>query len=960
MNKLNQIIFLLLLLLPLLSNAQGWEKTYDAGYDERIYAADNTLDGGVIMAGIQTDNLNDIEYPSLYKTDADGNLQWEFYDTLFSATAINLANVLSTSDGNYLLSALYGSTFPLSEAIVRKINSTGDMLWSHDLATFLLDYTIAMAETNDEEYVLVGTYESPQRSAGVVKLDAFGNMLWEKGFEMTDNPMFVRGVTIATNGDILISGYFGFIGNQDAFVKRLDSNTGDVIWEKEYDNSVNDFALEMVELSNGDFVVSGTSSEAASGQITRVPTLLKINADGNQIWYQALNTLLDREVTGFKETIDGGFVITGFYDPSTTPNGAFDIFMIKTDADGNEVWTRTYGRSLQDFSADVLLSSDGGFYIPGYTLQQDITFDAYLIKTDSEGYSFTNELSGNIFHDENLDCSLDGSENGLQQWLIEVEKGDAHYMTLSDSQGNYEFNLDTGNYEMSIYPVSPYWELCDTTFAINLATTSDTITQNVGAQVLYDCPLLDVSIGSPFLRRCFENYYTVQYCNYGTTVAEDAYVVVTIDPFMIVTNTSISPTSVAGTDYTFDLGDIEVGECGSFTLDLLLGDSTNCDSIPLGATHCVEAHIYPDSICTPSGNWSGASVEVDAICTGDSISFFITNVGTAATQSNLTYIVVEDNVVLFSGDFGLDPNESEVVTVATNGSTFRMEAEQEPNHPGMSMPSVSVENCGDPNSVFTFGFVNDFAQDDGNPFVDIDCQQNIGAFDPNDKRGFPLGYGDENYINRGQDIEYVIRFQNTGTDTAFNVVIKDELSELLDVTSVRPGASSHPYQFDISGNGILSFTFDNIMLPDSNINEPASHGFVKFKVAQQPDLELETKIHNSAAIYFDFNAPIITNQTLHTIGENLIMVSIDPVEPLAEVKIYPNPFSEFVNIEIEDLRIDDGQFKLFDATGKLLRQQNFNQSNFRFHKKNLRTGMYFFTIENNGQLISSGKMIVKE
>ena len=150
--------------------------------------------------------------------------------------------------------------------------------------------------------------------------------------------------------------------------------------------------------------------------------------------------------------------------------------------------------------------------------------------------------------------------------------------------------------------------------------------------------------------------------------------------------------------------------------------------------------------------------------------FYIQNVGDAPTQSNLQYFVIEDDVILYEGTFSLDEGGTEIITVLTDGSTFRLEAEQEPNHPGMSMPSVSVEGCGDENLIFTFGFVNIFAQDDGDPFVDIDCRQNIGAFDPNDKMGFPLGYGDENYITRGQDIEYLVRFQNTGTDTAFNVV----------------------------------------------------------------------------------------------------------------------------------------------------------------------------------------------
>jgi len=189
----------------------------------------------------------------------------------------------------------------------------------------------------------------------------------------------------------------------------------------------------------------------------------------------------------------------------------------------------------------------------------------------------------------------------------------------------------------------------------------------------------------------------------------------------------------------------------------------------------------------------------------------------------------------------------------------------------------------------------------------------------------------------------------------------DTLSEFLDISTVRPGASSHPYQFDISTGGELNFTFNNIMLPDSFINEAASNGFVKFKVSQKLNLDLETQILNKAAIYFDFNSPIITNETLHTIGEDFVIVSIySPSEnPLAKVKAHPNPFSEFVNFEIEGLEIQNGIFKLYDAMGRIIRKQKFNNNTFTFQKKDLQAGIYFFTIEENGQLISNGKLIAQ-
>ena len=125
----------------------------------------------------------------------------------------------------------------------------------------------------------------------------------------------------------------------------------------------------------------------------------------------------------------------------------------------------------------------------------------------------------------------------------------------------------------------------------------------------------------------------------------------------------------SGDTVTFLLNDLAIGDCNDFEIYFNLGDSTNCDSIPIGATHCIEAHIYPDSICIPTQNWSGASVEVDALCIGDSIQFILENVGTAPTQPGLNYIIVEDDVVLFQDDFELDINETKIVFVPTNCAT---------------------------------------------------------------------------------------------------------------------------------------------------------------------------------------------------------------------------------------------------------------------------------------------------
>ena len=135
--------------------------------------------------------------------------------------------------------------------------------------------------------------------------------------------------------------------------------------------------------------------------------------------------------------------------------------------------------------------------------------------------------------------------------------------------------------------------------------------------------------------------------------------------------------------------------------------------------------------------------------------------------------------------------------------------------------------------------------------------QVVGSFDPNDKQVFPAAVP----LNRldTTDLNYVIRFQNTGTYLADFVIIRDTLPPGLDGSTLRITAASHPYSWRLYNEQILELRFDPIFLPDSTTNEPASHGFVAFAVRGKPGLTAGDSVLNHAAIYFDYNDPVITN-----------------------------------------------------------------------------------------------------
>lgn len=475
-------------------------------------------------------------------------------------------------------------------------------------------------------------------------------------------------------------------------------------------------------------------------------------------------------------------------------------------------------------------------------------------------------IQGSVLKDLDGNCFADAGETPLENWKVQFENGTNTFYSSTNHDGDYSLNLIPGDYTVSlILPNANIWATCLAQQVITVDSSTTSVT-HFPVEPIVDCPLMSVDLSTPFLRRCFTNKYYVNYCNLGTVTAEDAYVEVEFDSFLLIENSSIPWSSVDGQTYTFDLGDVTSGDCESFWVELEL----SCDAA-LGQTHCAKAHIFPDDPCIPSINWDGSNLDITGTCDGDSVRFQIINNGDDMAEP-VEFIVIEDDMIHLTSDpIQLLEQETLNLAVEANGSTWRVEMPETPDNPFGTFATDAIEGCGTNNSgEFSLGFVTQFPLDDESLAIDEDCQENLGAYDPNDKTGYPKGFCQANYIRADQEIEYRIRFQNTGTDTAFNITITDTLSQFLSPASVRPGSSSHPFEYSLLGEGVVKFTFSNIMLPDSNVNEPASHGFVKFSIKQQTNNPMGTVIENQADIFFDFNDPIRTNTVRHTIGDDFV------------------------------------------------------------------------------------------
>ncbi|MFH0864945.1 MAG: choice-of-anchor L domain-containing protein [Bacteroidota bacterium] len=575
-----------------------------------------------------------------------------------------------------------------------------------------------------------------------------------------------------------------------------------------------------------------------------------------------------------------------------------------------------------------------------------------------------NVISGNIFQDLNLNCISDSGENKLSNWLVEIDPG-PFYVTTNPN-GLYAILVDTGTYTVMQYTPNNLWGLeCPVSpdyYTVNFTSTYDTSYSNdfaIKADVL--CALLNVDISTWALRPCMDSYYAVSYCNNGTIPANNVYIEVEFDSVVTPTGSTLPWSSQNGNVYTFNIGTLSLFQCGSFQITA----AVSCYAV-MGSTHCIEARIYPDTLCFPPDTaWDHSSVAVEGECLYDSLACFtVYNTGDPVTgdmDGPSEYRIYENNVLVYTGQFQLAGGDSIIICWPTNGNAIRLEADQRPGHPGNSHPQETIENCGDSTGA-SFGQIIVVPEDDIDANVEIDCREITGSVDPNEKLVKPTGLTELHYIDPTTILEYQINFQNTGTDTAFKVIIMDTLSEYLDISTVETGAGSHSYTFKIFGQGILELTLDSILLPAANVNEPGSHGFVKFKVHQIDDNPKGTLIENRAGIIFDFNAPVITETVWNIVNDIDTMTSIEAVvyNNSIEVKVFPNPFNDYTTFVITGMNKNE-QYSiiLYDLMGKTVKRINNIQSNiFNFRKDKLPSGMYFYKLHNGKEDIAMGKIII--
>lgn len=225
----------------------------------------------------------------------------------------------------------------------------------------------------------------------------------------------------------------------------------------------------------------------------------------------------------------------------------------------------------------------------------------------------------------------------------------------------------------------------------------------------------------------------------------------------------------------------------------------------------------------------------------------------------------------------------------------------------------------------------------------------ICAWDPNDKSVFPQGTGPDNVVPVGTKLRYLVRFQNTGNDTAFNVVILDTLDTAIDPSSVYVISSSHPCWIQQLAGGVMRYSFTNILLPDSNVNEPASHGYILFSVnglASNPD---PTVVYNRAYIYFDENPPIVTNQVKTTFSNQIQALHEMQAMQAGDIRVWPHPVQSEARLAWDGDQHLSYRLRIMDIQGRSTLEKTVSGTYTIISMSDWPDGLYFAEISIPGQ-----------
>jgi len=740
---------------------------------------------------------------------------------------------------------------------------------------------------------------SPNSDGWLVRLSRSGNIVWQKSVGGTNHDYFKSviktadgnfvavGSTYSNDGDIS-----GFHGGNDIWAIKFSGN-GNLLWSKAYGGSNGDSVGNIVQTGDGGYIITG-STWSTDGNVNSVTKsfdvwYFKIDRNGNFVWGKTMGNknndygedirMLPDSNLVFSVSASQDFAGAGDFPPSSPIE--FNPWIVKIDTAGNVLWKNCAGSRT---------------YFPNYyygTFAAPLQLASYGITTVNYG-NFTGGVSRGDFNFTMHLSGYNGVSSGLHKFSgFHPNQDDGTRIMVGTPNGTIALP-DSGLIIAGKYRIVSVNDSLNRAFLVRK-------TFKIGVNTDNQVKFFGGSKADAFesIKAISDTEYVVA----GYTLSNDGdvsgnhggsdmWIVKMTDPLAIKKSTIRGLTFIdRNNNDLFDIGEDAFNNLS--VKAVRQRDGASFSTIPADGIYFIETDtgtynvtpvLYnPYYTVSPTQHttvfntygkedtvlfavkpiagkrdYSVSLLALSPVRSGFDVLHQIkyTNQGTD-TLNNKTIEWIKDSRFRFksaipaatavSGDTirwvinNLLPGQSGTIQITglvimqttQNGDTLRSTA---------YIDSTNDQHTIDNSSTLT--------------------QIATGSYDPNDKQENGAGKLTRKAYDAGDYITYTIRFQNTGTDTAFTVIVKDTLDPHFDASTLQMLDASHPYHLQIVDGNKLAWTFNPINLADSNRNEPASHGFISYRVKPKTGLATGDAFANNASIYFDFNPAVKTNTAL--------------------------------------------------------------------------------------------------
>jgi uncharacterized repeat protein (TIGR01451 family) len=787
----------------------------------------------------------------------------------------------------------------------------------------------------------------------VVKLDRQGVLEWQtcaggSGLDRAsdiaitaDGGYLIVGATYSADGDVS-----GHHGGADLWIVKLHAR-GTLEWSRCLGGSADDVAVSIVGGANGSFLIAGYSN-STDGDVTgnhggNDLWLLEVDPTGAILWQQSIGGTGDDRAGAVIHTDDGIVVVGQTTSPDGDVSGALggkDFWLVKCTAAGNLEWQRCLGGTADDWGITIVATADGGYVAGGGTLSTDgdVTghhgsTDAWVVKVDALGaLEWQTTLGGSGIE---IPGSIVRTNDGRTVAFGYTNSTDGDVIGIHGSWDAWIVELDAGG--------AIFWQNCyggtNDDRGMRMRATEDLEFVCTGWTYSNDGDVSGNHGGGDMwalrLSRSFNRIRGTIHWDLNANGILDGN-----EPraeHKRVFHAATGRQAFADRQGGYELN---VFDTGTFVVE----------TYPEGYFAPVPASWtcdFPTMLITEEGK--DFSLQADGIVNDLRVSLnpagafrpgflanywiHYANVGNTTLAPTLIF-TTEQPATFFSSSVSPSFLSSDSVTW-----------ELAPLAPFTS-GSISARVQLDPATPIG-SFISSTAYvrpvvDDVVPADNVDAWRTVvtGAYDPNDILVDRAVITPEE-LAAGTPLEYIIRFQNTGTDTAFNVLLRNPLP-----ANVRPEtfsfiAASHDVELAYANDAnIMWFRFNNILLADSNTNEPLSHGYVRYGIAPVPTLIPGDSVLDAAAIFFDFNAPIFTNTAFSVVEQPMAAHAVSDSPGFG---IHPVPATTTVRIAVPAGR-GAASITVCDAAGRVRTAHGAIQDQTQLDVSSWPRGLYFIRL----------------